>query len=168
MMIATKTTLTVPTPVRPGDDEFVDLAAELAERFEPHAAEHDRENTFPVENFTAMRETGFTTLAIPREFGGLGATMRQTCYAQAVLSQGCASTSLAVNMHHYLVTANVFRWRKGAPIEGLLKRIADERLILMTSGGSDGIWPSATAVRGDGGYRVSGRKVFCSQARSPM
>ena len=34
----------------------------------------------------------------------------------------------------------------------------------MTSGGSDGIWPSATAVKENGGYRVSGRKLFCSQA----
>ena len=34
----------------------------------------------------------------------------------------------------------------------------------MTSGGSDGIWPSGTAVRENGGFRVSGRKMFCSQA----
>jgi acyl-CoA dehydrogenase len=68
-------------------------------------------------------------------------------------------------MHHYLVLANTFRYRKNAPgAEGLLRRVAAENLILMTSGGSDGIWPSATAVKENGGYRVTGRKAFCSQA----
>jgi len=42
--------------------------------------------------------------------------------------------------------------------------LASDGAILMTSGGSDGIWPSAVASRVEGGYRVSGRKVFCSQA----
>ena len=34
----------------------------------------------------------------------------------------------------------------------------------MSSGGSDGLWPSATAVKENGGYRINGRKVFCSQS----
>ncbi len=91
--------------------------------------------------------------------------MRQACYAQAELARGCASTALAVNMHHYLVLANVFRWKNGAAAaEGLLRRVASEGIVLMTSGGSDGIWPSAKAERENGGYRVRGRKMFCSQA----
>ena len=42
--------------------------------------------------------------------------------------------------------------------------MAGEGIVLMTSGGSDGIWPSGKAVKENGGYRISGRKVFCSQA----
>ena len=34
----------------------------------------------------------------------------------------------------------------------------------MTSGGSDGLWPGAVATKEDGGYRVNGRKAFCSQS----
>ena len=154
-----------PTPTRPDDDRFVPLAADLAERFRPEAARHDRENSFPEENFRLMRETGFLRLAVPEELGGLGATMRQVCLAQAALAKGCASTALAVNMHHYLVLANTFRWRNGAaPAEGLLRRVANDGIVLMTSGGSDGIFPSGTAVKNGDGYRVTARKVFCSQA----
>jgi acyl-CoA dehydrogenase len=154
-----------PTPLRDGDDRFVELAAELAERFRTDAMRHDRDNAFPEENFTAMRESGYLRLAVPEELGGLGASMRQVCYAQAALAGGCAATALAVNMHHYLTLANVYRWRHGATAaEGLLRRVASEGVVLMTSGGSDGIWPSATAVKENGGYRVTGRKVFCSQA----
>lgn len=154
-----------PVPLRPDDDRFVPLAAELAERFRPHAARLDRENAFPEEHVAEMRAAGYLRLAVPIELGGLGASMRQVCYAQAALAGGCASTALAVNMHHYLALANGYRWRKGAAAaEGLLRRVAADGIVLMTSGGSDGIWPSATAVKENGGYRVSGRKVFCSQA----
>jgi acyl-CoA dehydrogenase len=68
-------------------------------------------------------------------------------------------------MHLYLTLANVYRWKHGVTaVEPLLRRVAGEGLVLMTSGGSDGLWPAATAVQENGGYRVSGRKVFCSQA----
>jgi acyl-CoA dehydrogenase len=151
--------------VREGDDRFVALAAELGEQFAPRAAEHDRKNTFVSENFALLTKAGYTALAVPQELGGLGASMRQICYAQEELARYCGSTALAVNMHIYSSLTNVYRWRHGAAAaEGLLRRIASEGLILMTSGGSDGLWPSAMAVKEDGGYRVSGRKAFCSQA----
>lgn len=152
-------------PVRPDDEAFVSLAAELGADFKPHASRHDRDNTFVYTNFDRMRDAGYLRLAVPEELGGLGASMRQVCFAQAELARSCASTALAVNMHLYLTLANVFRWRRGAPgAEGVLRRVANEGLVLMTSGGSDGIWPSATAVKENGGYRLNGRKIFCSQA----
>src|SRR5215213_8187666 len=154
-----------PAPVESDDERFVALAAELGQEFSGRAAEHDLENSFPAENFARMREQGYLRLAVPVELGGLGASMRQVCYAQAELAKHCASTALAVNMHHYLVLSNVFRWKKSAPgAEGILRRVATDGIVLMSSGGSDGIWPSATAVKDNGGYRVSGRKVFCSQS----
>lgn len=154
-----------PAPVRPDDDRFVPLAAELGAQFAERAAEHDRDNTFVTENFAALRQSGYTALAIPEELGGLGASLRQVCYAQAELARSCGATALAVNMHLYLTLTNMYRWKHGAAgVEGLLRRIAAERLILMTSGGSDGLWPGATAVRDGDGYRVNGRKTFCSQA----
>jgi acyl-CoA dehydrogenase len=154
-----------PRPVRPDDDAFVPLSAALGDEFAPRAAQHDRDNTFVFENFDRMRETGYLRLAVPEEFGGLGATMRQVCFAQAELARACASTALAINMHLYLTLSQVFRWRRGAPgAEAVLRRVADEGIVLMTSGGSDGIWPSGKAVKDNGGYRISGRKVFCSQA----
>jgi acyl-CoA dehydrogenase len=154
-----------PAPLRPDDDRFVPLAAELGAQLAPRAGEHDRENTFPFENFQLLRERRYTALTIPEELGGLGASLRQVCYAQAELARHCGSTALAVNMHFYLTLTSMYRWKHGATaVAGLLQRVAGEGLILMTSGGSDGLWPSATAVKENGGYRVSGRKVFCSQA----
>ena len=165
MTAMTTTTPYRPAPARPGDDEFVPLAAALGARFAERAAEHDRANTFVEGNFAALRESGYSALAIPKEFGGLGASLRQVCYAQAELARYCGATALAINMHIYSTLTNIYRWKNGAAaVEGLLRRVANEQLILMTSGGSDGLWPSTTATRDDGGYRVNGRKSFCSQA----
>lgn len=153
-----------PAPACAGDDRFVELARGLAAEFATRAAAHDRDNTFVGENYDRMKAVGYTRLAIPKEFGGLGASMRQVAYAQAELAKGCGSTALAVAMHLYNTLALTYRWRHGADAVGAtLQKIADNNLILMTSGGSDGIFPSATATRTEGGYLVSGRKVFCSQ-----
>jgi alkylation response protein AidB-like acyl-CoA dehydrogenase len=154
-----------PAPLRPGDDAFVALAAQVGAQCALHAADHDQANTFVAENYDVLREAGYMRLAVPAELGGLGATMRQVCYAQAELAKSCGSTALAINMHVYNTMVVTYRFRHGAAaVEGLLRRVATEGVILMTSGGSDGIWPSATAQRVDGGFAVSGRKVFCSQA----
>ena len=68
-------------------------------------------------------------------------------------------------MHLYLTLSNVYRWGHGtAVMEGILRRVADEGAVLMTSGGSDWVYPTGTAIKEDGGYRVTGRKAFCSQA----
>jgi len=44
----------------------------------------------------------------------------------------------------------------------VLRRIAAEQLVLVSTGASDWLASSGTAERTDGGYRVSGRKVFGS------
>ncbi|HYW22986.1 MAG TPA: acyl-CoA dehydrogenase family protein [Terriglobales bacterium] len=164
-MVTTESPAFRPPAGREGDERFVPLAAELGARFGPTAASHDRENRFVGEHYAALRESGYTVLPIPEELGGLGASLRQICFAEAELARHCAATSLAIAMHLHPLASTVFRWRRGAPgAEALLRRVADERLIVCSSGASDFTHPSGTAEPNDGGYVVSGRKVFCSQA----
>ncbi|WP_436494728.1 acyl-CoA dehydrogenase family protein [Actinokineospora sp. HUAS TT18] len=147
------------------DTRFVGLATEIGEVAAKHAAEHDRDATFVGEAYAAMRERGYLALAVPEELGGLGASIKQVCHAQAELARHDGATALASAMHQYLTLMQVFRRRKGAPdAEGVLRRIADEGIVIATSGGSDWLWPTTTAVEVDGGYVVNGRKAFCSQS----
>jgi alkylation response protein AidB-like acyl-CoA dehydrogenase len=46
----------------------------------------------------------------------------------------------------------------GAPARGR------RGIVIATSGGSDWLWPTTTAVPTDGGFLVTGRKAFCSQS----
>jgi alkylation response protein AidB-like acyl-CoA dehydrogenase len=104
-------------------------------------------------------------MAVPVELGGMGATTRQVTWAQAELARHCPSTALASSMHMHITLFAAWRYRREMPgAEGLLKRIVDERLVLVSTGGNDFTRPSGTASKVDGGYKVSGRKVFASQA----
>ena len=47
-------------------------AAVLTPRFFDRAAAHDRDASFPFENFDDLRDAGLLNLSVPREFGGDG------------------------------------------------------------------------------------------------
>ena len=85
-----------------------------------------------------------------------------------ILARACGSTALAFSMHTHQVAIPAWRWRhqKVAAVEPLLKRVAAERLILLSSGGSDWISGSGRAEKVEGGYRVTARKVFTSGAEA--
>jgi acyl-CoA dehydrogenase len=161
-----RATRSYPKPVRPDDDRFVGLAADIGAVAAEHAADHDRDATFVTEAYAAMRANGYLTLAVPTELGGLGATMRQICYAQAELARHDGATALAAAMHLYMTAVQAFRHRSGAAdAEAVLRRVVDDGIVIATSGGSDWLWPTTTAtVDEDGNLRVSGRKGFCSQS----
>jgi len=70
-------------------------------------------------------------------------------------------------MHTHVLAATAWRWRhQNAPVDGLLKRVAAERLQLLSSGGSDWLDGSGKAVKVEGGYRIKARKIFASGAPS--
>jgi alkylation response protein AidB-like acyl-CoA dehydrogenase len=160
-----RTTSTFPVPSRPDDTAFVDIAARIGAVAAEHAAEHDRDATFVAEAYAEMREHRYLALTVPAELGGLGATMRQACYAQAELARHDGATGLSVAMHTYLTLVQGYRHRKGAPdAEAVLRRVANEGIVIATSGGSDWLWPTTTAEPTGNGYVVNGRKTFCSQS----
>src|SRR2546423_6700560 len=77
------------------------LSDDMLERFGGRAATYDRENRFFTEDFEELRDAGYLTLPIPREFGGLGMSLAQVCREQRRLAARAAPTALAINMHLY-------------------------------------------------------------------
>ena len=73
-------------------ERLLALAARLADDFATRAAEHDRDNTFPVENFEAMRGEKYLALPLPESLGGLGATIKDFALCQERLAQGGQDT----------------------------------------------------------------------------
>ena len=143
---------------------FVPWAAELGAQIAKYAAQHDRDGTFVGEAFDLFKSSGYLALAVPRELGGHGATIRQVSYAQRELAKHCGSSALAVSMHHHVTLFTAWRYRRGLPgAEATLRRVADDCIVLVSTGGADFTRPRGVATPCEGGYRVSGRKVFASQ-----
>jgi alkylation response protein AidB-like acyl-CoA dehydrogenase len=80
--------------------ELIALARNLAlERFAPRAHRHDREASFPFDDYADLRAEGLLGLCVPEPYGGLGADYESYCLVAEQLAQGNASTALTFNMH---------------------------------------------------------------------
>ena len=99
-------------PLTEPGKRMVELAENHAEDFATRVSQHDRDGTFAVENVEAMKESGLSAGAIPKEFGGLGVTsIHDSIVAMSRLGRGDPSTALAFNMHLFrtLRMAQAFR-----------------------------------------------------------
>ena len=141
-----------------------DIARELGPLFAQRAETVANEDQFVADNFASLKEAGLVEAGVPTEFGGGGASVDELAEMLRILAYHCPSTALAFSMHTHQVAIPAWRWRvqKAAPVEPLLKRIAAERIFLLSSGGSDWIGGSGKAEKVDGGYRITARKVFAS------
>lgn len=145
--------------------DWAALARDLGPRFAARAAAHDAEDSFVADNYRDLREHRVFSAGVPAELGGSGASHAELCEMLRVLGQHCGSTALALAMHTHQVAIAAWRWRhEGGAMEPLLRRVAAQEAILVTSGGSDWLAGSGRAEKVDGGYRITGRKVFASGA----
>jgi len=143
------------------------ILAEIGPRIAKEGARCDASGDYVGTNIALLRDNGFFGLAVPVEFGGGGLSRSELAAMLRQLARYCGSTGLAFSMHTHPAAAQVWRWRnQKAPVEPLLKRIAGERIQLLTSGGSDWLAGSGTATKVDGGYRITGQKIFASGAPS--
>jgi alkylation response protein AidB-like acyl-CoA dehydrogenase len=154
----------------PRQREIVELAGRLADEFASRAAKHDQDGSFPFENYERMREEGYLGLTVPEELGGMGAGLYDLIVAQERLAAGDGSTALAVNMHVSPIGQLASLWRASGDerLAGVLRRAADGRLVYasMSAEPGDPILMSSTTVARpvDGGYRVTGKKIFGTES----
>ena len=143
---------------------IADIARELGPLFAERANSTTDEDQFVADNFASLKAAGLVEAGVPAELGGGGAGVDELAEMLRILAYHCGSTALAFSMHTHQVAVPAWRWRvqKAAAVEPLLKRIAAERIILLSSGGSDWLGGSGRAEKVEGGYRITARKVFSS------
>src|SRR5438874_6836664 len=146
----------------PGSVDWMAVARELGPGFAARADGHDANNSFVSDNYLALKAHKVFSAGVPTELGGGGATHPELCAMVRELGRSCGSTALALSMHTHLVAATVWRYRQGHSVEPLLRRVVDEQLVLISSGGSDWLESSGTAEKVNGGFRVTARKIFAS------
>jgi indole-3-acetate monooxygenase len=157
-----------PEDARQGLPRPADTADRLAPKIAERASQVDQDDRFVGENYALLKEAGLIEAGVPQELGGSGAEIPELAEMLRILARACGSTALAFSMHTHQVAIPAWRWRHQtvATVEPLLKRVAAEQLILLSSGGSDCIGGSGKAEKVEGGYRVTARKVFTSGAEA--
>jgi alkylation response protein AidB-like acyl-CoA dehydrogenase len=141
------------------------LPEELLLRFAARSGSYDRENRFFEEDFADLRDAAYLTMNVPRELGGLGLTLAQVCAEQRRLGYHAPATALGINMHLLWVGVAADLWRRGdTSLEWILREaIAGE---VFAAGhaerGNDlgALLSTSRAERVEGGFRISGHKMF--------
>jgi alkylation response protein AidB-like acyl-CoA dehydrogenase len=152
-------------PSSPIATSLTERAAAVGATLAEHAARHDAEGSFVTEAYDALRASGLLKAGVPVELGGDGATVAELTALQRELAQHCGSAALASSMHQHVVAFTAWRRRRNLPgAEATLRRVAEEGILLVSTGGGDYTHPRGEAVRVDGGYRVTGHKCFASQS----
>jgi alkylation response protein AidB-like acyl-CoA dehydrogenase len=152
--------------------EIVETARSLAPTFADRAAEHDRENSFPYENYDDLRRVGYQALTVPREFGGRGAGLLETCLGQQELGAGDGATALGIGMHLGLFgRLSEDRAWPSAMWERVCRDVVQRGALVNAAATepemgspSHGGMPTTTAHRVDGGWQITGRKTFTTLA----
>jgi alkylation response protein AidB-like acyl-CoA dehydrogenase len=148
-------------------------ARQLAAQFATTAAEHDRDASFPHENFEAMRDAGYLAAAIPTEYGGGGHGLTDIVLAQLALAKGDGSTALAVGMH--LITTGTEATARNWPHtirERIFRDVVDTGALINTvaaepemgSPRSGGRPATSLTPDGHGRWLLTGRKAFSTLA----
>ncbi|HUI25345.1 MAG TPA: acyl-CoA dehydrogenase family protein [Candidatus Kryptonia bacterium] len=146
--------------------ELVAMARRLAGRCAERATQHDREASFPFDDFGDLHREGYLALAIPKDLGGRGISLDEFCLVQEQLAHGNGATALGANMHLYNLGGGLRLFRESfrrRVVESVLRDGAVIASSISEPGASLGS-PQVTARKAPGGYRVSGRKYFCTLA----
>jgi hypothetical protein len=149
-----------------------DRANQLASEFAGRAALHDRDGSFPFENFSRLSEAGLLALTVPAALGGAGAGALDAARVISILGKADPSTALVLSMHYiqHLVMASSTHWP--ARLARRLARETVDGVALINAlrvepdlgSPSRGGLPATIARRTETGWRLSGRKIYSTGA----
>jgi alkylation response protein AidB-like acyl-CoA dehydrogenase len=156
---------------------LVAIAERLSEQLAARAAEHDRDGSYPFEAIAALKAAGCFAAPVPVELGGLGvSSAHDLVVASSRLARGDASVAIGVNMH-LVAVLNMERRRQVALAAGAerrargfassLEQIARDSVVLaaaISEPGQDLTRPATRATRTESGWRIDGRKLFCTMS----
>ena len=140
------------------------LADQLGrDRIGPLAEELDREQRYPWETIEALVANNFTSLFLPRDFGGQGESLVTTVAAVETLGTHCASTAAimcAYQLGAFPILLAGTDKQKDFYLREMTQGRATSFALSERIAGSDAAAIEATATREGDGWRLRGEKYW--------
>ena len=135
----------------------------------PSARQLDEEERFPWDNVKAMADRGWLGVPVPAELGGMGRDYLSYIVVIEELAKHDASHAITVSAHTTLGTSPLLSFGTEEQKARFIPLLASGQVLggfgLTEPGaGSDSGGTATRAVREDGGYRITGSKIFITHA----
>jgi alkylation response protein AidB-like acyl-CoA dehydrogenase len=140
-----------------------------AEVVGPHVRAMDEAQQFAPGLITKLAELGLMGIEVPEELGGAGGSFFEAILAVEALSAVDASVGLVVDIQNTLCVNAFLRWgteaQRGMWLPKLAGGVICSYALSEAGSGSDAFAMETRAVKTEAGYRLSGRKLWISNAR---
>jgi alkylation response protein AidB-like acyl-CoA dehydrogenase len=140
------------------------LTHDLGKLFAARADHHDKYGTFVFQHYEELKVHKYFSAAVPEELGGGGVSHSEMCNILRIMAQYCGSTALAFSMHQHLVAAANWRYKHKGEAKPMLQKVASDQLTLVSTGARDWLDSNGEMTKTEGGYLLTAKKQFASQA----
>jgi alkylation response protein AidB-like acyl-CoA dehydrogenase len=138
------------------------------ERVAPHVARMDEESQLEPSLLPGLFEMGLMGIEIPESHGGAGGSFMNAILAVEALARVDASLAVIVDVQNTLVDNAIMRWGNGDQKQRYLPQLSSKWVgsyaLSEQGSGSDAFALQARAERQKGGWLLSGRKLWITNA----
>ncbi|KAB0597460.1 acyl-CoA dehydrogenase family protein [Cupriavidus gilardii] len=143
----------------------------LRTAFAATAARHDADGSFAHENFALLHRHGLIAQVVPQAHGGAGANLARARRIVAAVAAGDAATALVLTMtylQHRAIARDDRHWPPPAAQQVFGSAVSEGALINALrvepelGSPSRGGLPGTVATRTADGWRLQGRKLYCT------
>ncbi len=138
------------------------------ERLAPHVRQMDESGVFRKELLDELFELGLMAVDVVEEYGGQSGSFFQSILAIEELAKVDPAAAVIVDVQNTLCNAALQRWGSDEQKRRFLPRLARDTLgsyaLSEAGAGSDAFAMSARAVEDGDGYRLTGRKLWITNA----
>jgi len=133
----------------------------------PRARENDRNHHFDVELVRQMAAQGYLGAIVPREYGGAGLDYLSYGLVVEEIGRGCSAMRTVISVQTSLVCSAILKWGTEEQKQTYLPKLCSGEWLgcfglTEPDTGSDAANQKTRATKVDGGWSISGSKMFIS------
>ncbi len=148
------------------------VRAYVSDHVKPHAADWDRDGTFPAQALKGLAELGCFGIAVPEQWGGAGLDYAALAVILEEIAAGDGATSTIISVNNCPVCSILLAWGNDEQKRRWLVPLASGRMLgafclTEPQAGSDAssLRTTATPVADGSGWHVDGVKQFITSGK---